>query len=258
MIGVKRSDSLAIRAVFWSLIAVIFVSIGFSATQVYLEFQDELEADRLALAQAVSASRPALVNAAYQLDSVLAQQLIKGLLMNEIVDAARLEDDSGAVLASGSNPALDETMPLVSLLIEKRKTVAAIPLFKDALDTSADSAEFYAERNLTPVFGRDSKACLRMVAGGRADLFVHPAPIFKVLVNWLNLEDVLMQRDEIAGEMPFYLLMSTRNRPQVSAESEQLGAALLRLQRAGQWQKMLQESEQRAIARCLKDGQTTC
>jgi len=212
----------------------------------------------LALAQAVSASKPALVNAAYQLDSVLAQQLIKGLLMNEIVDAARLEDDSGAVLASGSNPALDETMPLVSLLIEKRKTVAAIPLFKDALDTSADSAEFYAERNLTPVFGRDSKACLRMVAGGRADLFVHPAPIFKVLVNWLNLEDVLMQRDEIAGEMPFYLLMSTRNRPQVSAESEQLGAALLRLQRAGQWQKMLQESEQRAIARCLKDGQTTC
>ena len=127
MIGVKRSDSLAIRAVFWSLIAVIFVSIGFSATQVYLEFQDELEADRLALAQAVSASKPALVNAAYQLDSVLAQQLIKGLLMNEIVDAARLEDDSGAVLASGSNPALDETMPLVSLLIEKRKTVAAIP-----------------------------------------------------------------------------------------------------------------------------------
>lgn len=93
MIGVKRSDSLAIRAVFWSLIAVIFVSIGFSATQVYLEFQDEVEADRLALAQAVSASKPALVNAAYQLDSVLAQQLIKGLLMNEIIDAARLEDD---------------------------------------------------------------------------------------------------------------------------------------------------------------------
>jgi PAS domain S-box-containing protein len=149
MIGVKRSDSLAIRAVFWSLIAVIFVSIGFSATQVYLEFQDELEADRLALAQAVSASKPALVNAAYQLDSVLAQQLIKGLLMNEIVDAARLEDDSGAVLASGSNPALDETMPLVSLLIEKRKTVAAIPLFKDALDTSADSAEFYGTLHLS-------------------------------------------------------------------------------------------------------------
>ena len=149
MIGVKRSDSLAIRAVFWSLIAVIFVSIGFSATQVYLEFQDELEADRLALAQAVSASKPALMNAAYQLDSVLAQQLIKGLLMNEIVDAARLEDDSGAVLASGSNPALDETMPLVSLLIEKRKTVAAIPLFKDALDTSADSAEFYGTLHLS-------------------------------------------------------------------------------------------------------------
>jgi len=149
MIGVKRSDSLAIRAVFWSLIAVIFVSIGFSATQVYLEFQDELEADRLALAQAVSASKPALVNAAYQLDSVLAQQLIKGLLMNEIVDAARLEDDSGAVLASGSNPALDETMPLVSLLIEKRKTVAAIPLFKGALDTSTDSAEFYGTLHLS-------------------------------------------------------------------------------------------------------------
>jgi hypothetical protein len=48
------------------------------------------------------------VNAAYQLDSVLAQQLINGLLMNEIIDAVRLEDDSGAVLASGSNPPLDE------------------------------------------------------------------------------------------------------------------------------------------------------
>jgi hypothetical protein len=108
MIGVKRADSLAIRAVFSALIAVILVSMVFSVAQVYLEFQDELKADRLALSRAVTASKPALVNAAYQLDSVLAQQLINGLLMNEIIDAVRLEDDSGAVLASGSNPPLDE------------------------------------------------------------------------------------------------------------------------------------------------------
>jgi len=122
MIGVKRADSLAIRAVFSALIAVMLVSMVFSAAQVYLEFQDELKADRLALSRAVTASKPALVNAAYQLDSVLAQQLINGLLMNEIIDAVRLEDDSGAVLASGSNPPLDERMPLVSLLIDKSIT----------------------------------------------------------------------------------------------------------------------------------------
>jgi len=149
MIGVKRADSLAIRAVFSALIAVMLVSIVFSAAQVYLEFQDELKADRLALSRAVSASKPALVNAAYQLDSVLAQQLINGLLMNEIIDAVRLEDDSGAVLASGSNPPLDESMPLVSLLIDKSITREAIPLFKDPIDASADSSGLYGTLHLS-------------------------------------------------------------------------------------------------------------
>ncbi|MBT5463962.1 MAG: hypothetical protein HOK39_08570, partial [Gammaproteobacteria bacterium] len=89
-------------------------------------------------------------------------------------------------------------------------------------------------------------------------LFLHPAPIFKVLVNWLNLEDALVQLDDVAGEMPFYLLLNIRDRPDVLSASQQLGAALLRLQNDGQWQKMLTKSEQRAIARCLKGGQTSC
>jgi ABC-type amino acid transport substrate-binding protein len=97
-----------------------------------------------------------------------------------------------------------------------------------------------------------------MVAGGRADLFLHPAPILRVLVNWLNLEDALVQLDDVAGEMPFYLLLNIRDRPDVLSASQQLGAALLRLQNDGQWQKMLTKSEQRAIARCLKGGQTSC
>ena len=116
---------------------------GFSATQVYLEFQDELRADRLALARAVTASKPALVDATSRLDSVSAQKLIKSLLMNEIVDAVTLADDSGAVLASGSNAPFDESMPLVSLLIEKRKTIEAIPLFEDALDPPAAGPNRY-------------------------------------------------------------------------------------------------------------------
>ena len=143
LIGVNRSDSIATRAVFSALIAVIVVSIGFSATQVYLEFQDELRADRLALARAVTASKPALVDATSRLDSVSAQKLIKSLLMNEIVDAVTLADDSGAVLASGSNAPFDESMPLVSLLIEKRKTIEAIPLFEDALDPPAAGPNRY-------------------------------------------------------------------------------------------------------------------
>lgn len=139
MIGVKRKDSLATRAVILALIAVILVSIGFSTTQVYLEFQDELKADRLVLERAVSSKKPALVNAAYQLDSVAAQQLINSLLMDEIVDAVRIEDGSGEVLALGSNPPLVESMPLVSLLIEKTKTIKAIPLRSDAIDAPAGS-----------------------------------------------------------------------------------------------------------------------
>jgi len=79
-----------------------------------------------------------------------------------------------------------------------------------------------------------------------------------VLVNWLNLEDALVQLDDVAGEMPFYLLLNIRDRPDVLSASQQLGAALLRLQNDGQWQKMLTKSEQRAIARCLKGGQTSC
>ena len=79
-----------------------------------------------------------------------------------------------------------------------------------------------------------------------------------MLVNWLNLEDALVQLDDVAGEMPFYLLLNIRDRPDVLSASQQLGAALLRLQNDGQWQKMLTKSEQRAIARCLKGGQTSC
>ncbi|MDG1112349.1 MAG: ATP-binding protein [Pseudomonadales bacterium] len=143
LIGVKRSDSIATRAVFSALIAVIVVSIGFSTTQVYLEFQDELKADRLVLARAITASKPALIDATSRLDSVLAQQLTKSLLANEVVDAVTLADDSGAVLASGSKAPFDESMPLVSLLIEKRKSIEAIPLFEDLLDTSAAGPKRY-------------------------------------------------------------------------------------------------------------------
>jgi len=67
-----------------------------------------------------------------------------------------------------------------------------------------------------------------------------------------------VQLDDVAGEMPFYLLLNIRDRPDVLSASQQLGAALLRLQNDGQWQKMLTKSEQRAIARCLKGGQTSC
>ncbi len=149
MIGVKRADSLATRAVFLALFAVILVSMGLSATQVYLEFQDELKADRLALTRAVSASKPALVNAVSQLDSILAQQLIQGLLMNEIIGAVTLEDDSGAVLASGSNPPSDENLPLVSLLIGKGKTTEAIPLFRGTLEPPPGTAVFYGTLHLS-------------------------------------------------------------------------------------------------------------
>jgi len=46
----------------------------------------------------------------------------------------------------------------------------------------------------------------------------HPAPNFMVPVYWLNLEDALVQRDEVAEEMPFYLLISKRARTQDRAQ----------------------------------------
>ena len=51
----------------------------------------------------------------------------------------RIEDGSGEVLALGSNPPLVESMPLVSLLIEKTKTIEAIPLRSDAIDAPGGS-----------------------------------------------------------------------------------------------------------------------
>ena len=39
-----------------------------------------------------------------------------------------------------------------------------------------------------------------------------------VPVYWLNLEDALVQRDEVAEEMPFYLLISKRARTQDRAQ----------------------------------------
>ena len=45
-----------------------------------------------------------------------------------------------------------------------------------------------------------------------------PAPNFMVPVYWLNLEDALVQGDEVAEEMPFYLLISKRARTQDRAQ----------------------------------------
>ena len=45
-----------------------------------------------------------------------------------------------------------------------------------------------------------------------------PAPNFMVPVYWLNLKDAPVQRDEVAEEMPFYLLISKRARTQDRAQ----------------------------------------
>jgi len=84
--------------------------------------------------------------------------------------------------------------------------------------------QFYAKPNVTPIFKQDSKTSRKMVAGGRRpDHFLDPAPILRVLANWLNLEVPPMRFDDIACETPFYLLLNTRDRPNIPGVSHQAG-----------------------------------
>ena len=63
---------------------------------------------------------------------MLSQQIIKGFLANEIVQGARLEDDTNAVLAEGRNEPVTNVIPFISILLSETKVLRSIPLIEDA------------------------------------------------------------------------------------------------------------------------------
>ncbi len=129
---VSREHSLVVRTVLSVLVVLVLVATVYGACEVYFEFEYEAEHDQQLLDQYISARKPALINAAYLSDPVLSQQIIKGFLANEIVQGARLEDDTNAVLAEGRNEPVTNVIPFISILLSETKVLRSIPLIEDA------------------------------------------------------------------------------------------------------------------------------
>jgi len=114
------------------LVVLVLVATVYGACEVYFEFEYEADHDQQLLDQYISARKPALINAAYLSDPVLSLQIIKGFLANEIVQVARLEDDTNAVLAEGRNEPVTNVIPFISILLSETKVLRSIPLIEDA------------------------------------------------------------------------------------------------------------------------------
>ena len=120
------------------------------------------------------------------------------------------------------------------------------------------SQEFYRARSLRAFAAKDSRACLNLIATNRGDLFLHPSPIVEIRLRQMGLEQTLRQSDRTLGDMPFHLLLSRSSIERFGPSINLISDALTRLQREGQWHKMIERTESAEIQRCFEENKDRC
>ena len=133
---VSRFNSLAVRIAAYAVITVLLVSVGFSVTQVYVEFEREVRKDQKAYQEHLNELLPLMHQASQTENEVLAERTLQILLTSEIIDAAEILGASGNSLAKTTRTDPIPEMPLVHFLVEQR-TPEFITLHQD---TSAEQA----------------------------------------------------------------------------------------------------------------------
>lgn len=74
------------------------------------------------------------------------------------------------------------------------------------------SKNFFVANNIPFISATDTQACLRMVARGRTDVFLHPEAAVNMNAHEANLKDELSHLPGIFGTMGFTLLLSKKSR----------------------------------------------
>lgn len=74
------------------------------------------------------------------------------------------------------------------------------------------SKSFFEANNIPFISATDTQACLRMVARGRTDVFLHPEAAVNMNAHEANLKDELNHLPGIFGTMGFTLLLSKKSR----------------------------------------------
>lgn len=74
------------------------------------------------------------------------------------------------------------------------------------------SKSFYESNKIAFIPATDIQACLRMVARGRTDVFLHPEAAVNMNARKANLSDELTHLPDIFGTMGFTLLLSKKSR----------------------------------------------
>jgi len=133
---VSRFNSLAVRIAAYAVITVLLVSVGFSVTQVYVEFEREVGKDQKAYQEHLNELLPLMHQASQTENEALAERTLQILLTSEIIDAAEILGASGNSLAKITRTDPIPEMPLVHFLVEQR-TPEFITLHQD---TSAEQA----------------------------------------------------------------------------------------------------------------------
>jgi len=74
------------------------------------------------------------------------------------------------------------------------------------------SKHFYETNNIPFISATDTQACLRMVARGRTDVFLHTEAAVNMNAREANLGDELTHLSDIFGTMNFTMLLSKKSR----------------------------------------------
>ena len=110
---VSRFNSLAVRIAAYAVITVLLVSVGFSVTQVYVEFEREVGKDQKAYQEHLNELLPLMHQASQTENEALAERTLQILLTSEIIDAAEILGASGNSLAKITRTDPIPEMPLV-------------------------------------------------------------------------------------------------------------------------------------------------
>ena len=113
----------------WALMLVLFVGVVVSVTQIAIDWQHEHKSLDAHVEKIMGILKDPATQAAYSLDQQLAAQVISGLLIDDAIFEAELQDDLGGVIAGQRMKLSDDSLSWLTGLLVGRIIPFSAPLF---------------------------------------------------------------------------------------------------------------------------------
>ena len=116
----------------WALMLVLFVGVVVSVTQIAIDWQHEQKTLDAHVEKTMSILKDPATQAAYSLDQQLAAQVISGLMIDDAIFEAELQDDLGGVIARQSVELSNDSLSWLTGLLVGRIIPFSTPLFVES------------------------------------------------------------------------------------------------------------------------------